>query len=541
MLLELHVKNLALVEEVWLEFSEGLTVLTGETGAGKTVLVSALQLLLGDRADTTLVRSGADEALIEGRFLIDGKERLVRRRIGAEGRSRCTIDDAMATVGALGELLEDVVDLHGQHDHQALLSVSRHAGYLDRFIGDPALDASAAYREALVVRRSARTTLSALEESLADRERRIDYLQFQISDIDAAAAYLGEDAEIEESLPRMRHGDKLTNAAGSAWGALQDEGAATERLGEALTALGRAAGLDPALDGIAAELDAVLASADDIASRLREYAESVAHDPRALDAAEERLGVLTALKKKYGDSLEVVLAVRGKAADELTTLGEGEAGLARARDELAAAEAELRARAGTFAAVRRNACDAFEVALTEAAKSLAFADASFVVQLEDLPEDSWGADGPQRVEFMFSSGVGDDPRPLAKIASGGEISRVMLALKDVLGQADHTPVLVFDEVDAGIGGATAIDVARRLASLATTHQVLVVTHLAQVAAFASTQVVVEKASADGRSVTVARKVDPEERIAEIARMLSGGSTQTGLDHARELLAMATPE
>lgn len=538
MLLELHVRNLALVEEVWLEFSDGLTVLTGETGAGKTVLVGALQLLLGERADTTLVRSGADEALIEGRFLIDGEERLVRRRISAEGRSRCTIDDEMATVGALSELLGGIVDLHGQHEHQALLSVSRHAGYFDRFIGDSALDALVAYRQAYAARQEAVAEFAALEGALADRDRRVDYLRFQIADIDAVAARVGEDAEIELALPRMRHGDRLTSAASAAWSALEGDEAAVARLGEALGGLHRAAGLDPTLDGIARELEEAVTSVDGVASRLRDYAESVEHDPHALETAEDRLAALTALKKKYGDTLESVLAIREAAALELEQLGEGTQALKRAKERVRERESALTEAGLALAQIRTTSTSAFEHALTEAARDLAFSDARFVVQLQDLPAGSWTSDGPQRVEFQFSSSAGDAPRPLAKIASGGEISRVMLALKDVLGHADHTPVLVFDEVDAGIGGATAIAVGRRLASLADTHQVLVVTHLAQVAAFAAQQIVVEKDSTEGRSVTVARPVGSDERVAEIARMLSGGTTATGLEHARELLAMA---
>lgn len=538
MLLELHVRNLALVEEVWLEFSDGLTVLTGETGAGKTVLVGALQLLLGERADTTLVRSGAEEALIEGRFLIDGEERLVRRRISAEGRSRCMIDDEMATVGALAELLGGIVDLHGQHEHQALLSVSRHAGYFDRFIGEQALEALAAYKQAFTARQEAVSELALLEDALADRERRIDYLRFQIADIDAVSAHPGEDAEIELALPRMRHGDRLTSAASVAWSALEGDDAAVARLGEALGGLHRASGLDPALDGIARELEETVTAVDGIASRLRGYAESVEHDPHALEAAENRLAALIALKKKYGDTLESVLAVRDAAALELDQLGEGTLALKRAEERLQERDAALTEAAGSLAEIRVASASAFESALTDAARDLAFSDARFAVRLQELPPGSWSSDGPQRVEFLFSSSAGDAPRSLAKIASGGEISRVMLALKDVLGHADHTPVLVFDEVDAGIGGATAIAVGKRLASLAETHQVLVVTHLAQVAAFAAQQVVVEKDSTEGRSVTVARPVGSDERVAEIARMLSGGTTVTGLEHARELLAMA---
>lgn len=535
MLEELHVQDLALVEDVWLQLGDGLTVLTGETGAGKTVLVEALKLLLGDRADSTLVRTGAAEAIVEGRVQVDGVEHVVRRRIGADGRSRCTIDGEMATVGALGSLLEGLVELHGQHEHQALLSPGNHAGYLDRFIGDEALAALDRYRRAFHAAAAASDRVKHLEYALSDRDRRVDYLRFQIADIDAVGPHAEEDAAIEAVLPRLRHGERLTSAASGAWTALRDDDGASDRLGQAHSVLATAHGLDPALDAIADELAAALAAIEDLGYRLRSYAESIAHDPRALDEAEVRLAMLDALKRKYGPSLADVLAARESAEVELDTLDAGGAGLAAAREALEVATAARSAAAAALWAVREEASPRFVAALGEAARDLALTNARFEVSMTELSHDAWSAEGPTRIEFLFSVSAGDTPRPLAKIASGGEISRVMLALKGVLGHADRTPVLVFDEVDAGIGGTTALAVAARLASLAEQHQVLVVTHLAQVAARASRHIVVEKAELDGRAVTQAREVAEESRVAEIARMLSGSTSAASVDHARELL------
>lgn len=535
MLQELHVHDLALVEDVWLAFGDGLTVLTGETGAGKTVLVEALKLLLGDRADSTLVRTGATEAVVEGRVSVDGVEHVVRRRIGADGRSRCTVDGEMATVGALGSLLEGLVDLHGQHEHQALLSAANHAGYLDRFIGSDALVALEGYREAFHAASAASDRVGYLERAFSDRDRRAEYLRFQIGDIDAVAPHAREDAEIEVVLPRLRHGERLTSAAAGAWANLRDDEGASDRLGRAIGALSAAHGLDPALDAIGEELASALAAIEDIGYRLRAYAESIAHDPRALDEAEMRLATLDALKRKYGPSLDDVLAARETAEAELDSLDAGEAGLAAAREALAVANATRSETAAALWAVREEASPRFVAALGEAARDLALTNARFEVSMTELPPEAWSAEGPARVEFLFSVSAGDAPRPLAKIASGGEISRVMLALKGVLGHADTTPVLVFDEVDAGIGGTTALAVGARLASLAERHQVLVVTHLAQVAARAARHIVVEKVDVDGRAVTRAREVATESRVAEIARMLSGSSSAASVEHARELL------
>jgi DNA repair protein RecN (Recombination protein N) len=532
---ELHVADLALIEDVGLELGPGLTVLTGETGAGKTVLVGALKLLLGERADASTVRSGSVEALVEGRFTLDGVERTARRRVSAEGRSRCYLDGEMSTVTALAEALGSSVDLHGQHDHQALLSPATHASYLDRFIGDAARDALAGYRSAWAERAEALRERDSLAETLRDRERREDMLAFQVAEIDAVAPRPGEDDEIQARLPLLRHGERLAEAASSAFGHLKDDGAGTDRLAEAAAALHGAAGLDPALDALAEQLATAAEAIDDVGTSLRGYGEGVAYDPAALNEAEARTAALAMLKRKYGPTLADVLAARESAAEMLSALGSGEEGLRVAQARVDAADALLAEAADALGVVRREASPAFVESLGEAARDLAMPSAAFDVAFTPLDAGEWTETGPERVEFLFTSDRGETMRPLARIASGGEVSRVMLALKSVLGAADPVPVLVFDEVDAGIGGSTAVAVGRRLAALARRHQVLVVTHLAQVAAFADAHLVVEKSQAGGRPVTTVRRIDGEARVAEIARMLSGSDTVTGLAHARELL------
>jgi DNA repair protein RecN (Recombination protein N) len=541
MLLELHVRGLALVEDVWLEFGPGLTVLTGETGAGKTVLVEALKLLLGERADSGLVRQGADEAVVEGRFALADRDVVVRRRVSAEGRSRCTIDGEMATVGMLGELLGSQVDLHGQHEHQALLSPARHAEYLDRFVGPKATDALEGYRAAWTAASAARATLAELEGALADRVQRTERLRFVMQDIDAVAPRDGEDDELQARLPRLRHGERLSESAGAAFAALTGEAGASDGLTAAISALAHASGLDPALDGLADAVGRIDVELQEVTASLRRYAEAVEHDPAALDTAERRLFELADLKRKYGPALSDVLKVRAEAERELGLLDAGEEGLSAARSTLAEALELLETAGAALSAVRGKALAPFTERLSAACADLALPNASFAVLRTALPAGSWTADGPERIEFLFSSGTGEEPRPLARVASGGEVSRVMLALKSVLGSADAVPVLVFDEVDAGIGGATALAVGRRLASLASVHQVLVVTHLPQVAAYADSQVVVTKAEVEGRTVTSARIIDPDERVNEIARMLAGSSSETGVAHARELLAEAAAD
>ncbi len=538
MLEELHVRDLALIEEVWLEFGPGMTVLTGETGAGKTALVGALKLLIGERADSTLVRAGAEETLVEGRIRVGASEFVAKRRVSADGRSRCHLDGEMATVGQLSETLGPLFDLHGQHEHQALLSPSNHCGYLDRYIGEPAATALAAYREALHGFRQARDSLREAETRRLEAESRVDYLRFVANEIASAAPTDGEDAELDRRMPALRHSEKLSEAASEAFAVTRGDSGASDALALALSALERVKGLDPALDELVARLSDAAAQIDEVGLELRQYGEGIEHDPRALDAAEARLSTLAGLKKKYGPQLSDVIRTREEAENTLSSLEDSEGGLSGFRARLEEAQSDLQAKAARLSTLRHEAVCLFVHELEGAVAELAMPGARFDVSLEELDFEGWTQDGPHRLEFLFAPAEDQPFRPLAKIASGGEVSRVMLAMKGVLGEADQVPVLVFDEVDAGIGGATATAVGRRLAELARSHQVLVVTHLAQVAALADSHLVVEKLVCDGSTSTLVRVVEGDDRVAEIARMLSGGESATSLAHAEELLATA---
>lgn len=538
MLEELHVRDLALIEDVWLEFPAGMTVLTGETGAGKTALVGALKLLVGERADSTMVRAGSAEAIVEGRLRDGEREIVARRRVSADGRSRCTLDGEMASVGALADAFGPLVDLHGQHEHQALLQPARHAEYLDRYCGADATETLAAYRAAYGEWLDARAGLDRVLHMLDEARRRADYLRFVVSEISSANVSADEEAELERRLPGLRHGERLAAAANEAYAALRDEAGASDALAVAHSALRHASDLDPTLDDMARRLDEIVALADELAHDLRTYAESLDHDPAALDAAMARLATYADLRKKHGPSTDDVLRTLEDAQEALAALDAGEAGLDEARARVESARASLEEYGQRLAALRREAVPRFVRDLIAATADLEMSGASFDIELADLPFDQWGDDGPQRVEFMYAPGPDQPARPLARIASGGEISRVMLALKGVLGAADDVPVLVFDEVDSGIGGVTATAVGRRLKELASRHQVLVVTHLAQVAVFADHHIVVEKSHLDSTTSTRVRVVEGRDRVAEVARMLSGAESDAGLAHAQELLGQA---
>jgi len=536
MLDELHVRNLALIEEAWLEFGPGMTVLTGETGAGKTALLGALKLLLGERADSGSVRAGCPEALVEGRFTSVGDEILVRRRVGADGRSRCSIDGEMATVGSLSETVGPLVDLHGQHEHQALLGVPSHVGYLDRWAGDTVGPARDAYLAAFDAHRTASAENQTLTARLDQAARDADYLRFVADEIDAVGPIAGEDDALRARMPALQHAEKLAAAATDAAQALRGEGGALDRTAEAAGALARVQGIDPAVDEIAVRLEEVQTILDDVGATAREYRDSIEHDPRVLDETLARLAALSGLIKKYGPTLDDVLARRDEALAALAAADEGTIALDASNARAERARAALVDAGEILARCRQEAAPRFVGALEAATRDLAMAGARFEVAFSDLAFERWTPDGPHRLEFLYSAAPGQPARPLARVASGGELSRVMLALKSVLGAADTVETLVFDEVDAGIGGATAATVGARLAQLAMGHQVVVVTHLPQVAAFADDHLVVSKEVDDVGAITAVVRVAGEERVGEIARMLAGNDSEASRAHARELLA-----
>lgn len=538
MLEELHARDLALIEETWLEFGPGMTVLTGETGAGKTVLLGALKLLLGERADVSSVRSGAGEAVVEGRFVQEGTEVIVRRRVGADGRSKCTLDGDMSTVGALSGRIGPLVDLHGQHEHQALLSVSTHVGYLDRWAGADATLASSVYRSAQAEWAAALQQVSRIEADVAQARSNAEQLGYVVSQIDAVDPREGEDVELESRLPGLMHAEKLAEAANEVVTALRSEGGAADDLARAVRSLQRVTGIDPALDAICASIVEAQAVVDEIGMSARSYRDAIEHDPAALDSVQARLSALAGLTRRFGPGLGDVLARRDEARSALSMADSGEGLLAAARAREAECRESLMVAERALGAVRQGAAPSFTSAVEEVMAELAMSGARIEVSFSDLGFDQWTADGGKRVEFLYAPAPGQPARPLARIASGGELSRVMLALKGVLGEADSVETLVFDEVDAGIGGATATAVGGRLSRLARTHQVIVVTHLAQVAAFADTHYVVRKLIDDGSAATTVVPVEGDDRVAEIARMLSGTDSETGLAHAAELLQTA---
>ncbi len=535
---ELSVSNVALIRSASIEPAEGLTVLTGETGAGKTALLSAIKLLVGERADASAVREGADALEVEARIFLAGGDpdgHVVQRRVEAAGRGRVRLDGRMASVRELAETVGASVDLCGQHEHQRLLDASTHVELLDLWAAERVTDALEAYRAALGAAREARRELERVSELSRAAGARLEEAEFVLGRIDGVRPSVEEYEELEASLPRAEHADALLRAAGEAHEALADEGGVLDALGGAVGELRGASSFDAALSELADRLDSALIDLEDVGAELRDYRDSVDIDPAELDRLQSRMAAFQGLMRTYGPRMEDVLARREQAAEVVAAAGDGGQRVRQAQRALDEAEERLAALADELDAVRGQVAPELARAVSEQMAYLEMGSAELVVSLERLPRSQWTVSGPSRVELLYRPAAGLTARPLRRIASGGEVSRVMLACKVVLGEADGTETLVFDEVDAGVGGATAVALAQVLARLAATHQVIVVTHLAQVAVMGQRHYLVRKTDDDLPETTLA-ELAGEDRVAEIARMLSGDTSELSLAHAREMLA-----
>jgi DNA repair protein RecN (Recombination protein N) len=558
MLRDLHITDLGVIDDARIEVAPGLNVLTGETGAGKTMVVDALTMLLGERATPAAVRAGRPAALVEARLTVaqapaavaaldqadlaaDDGEVIVGRQVLAEGRSRAHVQGRMATVSALGELIATLVEVHGQHDFQGLLRPAVQRDLLDRYAGPDALELRAAYGRAWRRLRQVTAELDELVARAHDRAREADVLRYQLAEIDAAEVRQGERAELDAEAERLANTESLRDAAATAHQVLagtDDEGGAAVALGQAARRLTGPGAHDPALAALAERAQALAADVTDLASALRGYAEQVMVDPERLAAVNERTALLANLQRKYGDDEAAVLAFADRARSRLAELDGGEVRTEALDAERAALVAELDEVGAALTARRTAAGERLSSGVRHELAELSMPGARFAISID--PQPGGTEDGRDRVEFELAAHPGAPVRPLAKAASGGELSRVMLALRVVLAGIDRTPTLVFDEVDAGIGGRTAAAVGRRLATLARQHQVLVVTHLPQIAAFADRHFAVEKTAGAEQAHTSVRLLDDAGRLTELSRMLSG-MAESGLAqaHAEELLAAAS--
>jgi DNA repair protein RecN (Recombination protein N) len=555
-LTELRVRGYAVIDDVRLELGPGLNVLTGETGAGKSILVGALSLLLGERASSDVVRAGEERSVVEGVFNLAGREEtaerareagyppedgllILRREVQREGRNRVWINGSRATVGLAGELGSLLVDLHGQHEHQALLRPSNQRRILDAFAG--ARDRSRRVRRLFRRWKETREEAADLRERGRELSREEEFLRHKLQEIESADLEEGEVEELKAEENRLANSEELVSLASDLYRSLYEaEDSAVDRLARAGRSLGDLARIDPEAEEMAGMLEESRQLLQELGRRLGSYREAVDHDPARLEQVRARLDEIYRLERKYGGSVEAVLAEREEAREALRRLERVDEEAADLEEEAGRLREEWDEAAGKLSARREEAAERLEAAVTQLLPALGMEDGRFRVELR--PRDAPSPEGAEAVEFLVSLNVGFEPGPLDRVASGGELSRVMLALKTVLAEVDEVPCLVFDEIDAGVGGEVAHQVARRLQEVAERHQVFVITHLPQIAARADVHYRVEKSRAGGRASTVVDRLDGDDRVEEVARMLGGDpGSRVSREHARELLEAARGE
>lgn len=557
MLRDLRIANFAIIDELRVSFEEGLNVISGETGAGKSILIGAVSLLLGDRAAADMIRTQTDAATVEALFDIQGNRALqeklarmgfssgddlvIRRVISRSGKNRAQINGQMATLANLAAVSESLINICGQHEHQVILFAENHIDILDAFGG--CSDARREYAAVYDRYQQCLGRIAKLEELRSRSAEKADWIRFQLEEIRSLNPAAGEDARLSDERKVLASARTLADRADRAYALLYaDSGCVNEKLKEALLQIQEIQKIDPGLNLRPAEVEGSYVILQEAALALRDYKQKLVFDPDRLTAIDERRDALGRLKRKHGGTLDAVLARKREMEEELQGVSGAEEELARLGKEKDAAAAELRERALTLLAMRRKAAQSLERAVDREIRDLNMPHASFAVKfLRRCPEDErmYGPKGGDEIEFYLTANAGEEPKPLHKIASGGELSRIVLALKNVLTRIGSVDTVVFDEVDSGIGGATAEIVGRKLKALSAHHQVICITHLPQIASFGGPHLRVSKKVAGGRTSTVVEKIDDEQKIEELGRMLGGVDvTETARDHARELLAAA---
>lgn len=565
MLSELTISNFAIIDHLRLTMSPGFTVLTGETGAGKSIIIDAVSTLLGGRADVELIRSGTEGARVEGVFVVppalreellpflrehgldeDGDTLILTREINRNGRHVCRVNGRAVTLNVFAQIGERLVDIHGQGEHLSLLRVREHLDFLDRYGG--LQEQRAMLAEQVRKLRSVREELAALRHDERELARRADLLQYQIREIEAAKLRPGEEEELLEERKLLLNAERLSTLANAAFqklgGSNEEQYSVVDLLGSVLRDLGELEKLDARVAPQRQLVEEVSYQLDDLARALRSYRDRIEFNPVRLQMVEERLDLIHNLKRKYGNSVAEILQFAAEAAKELHAIVHNEERIAELEEEEARLLVEIGAQAAALSAARRQAANRLETAVERELDELNMKQARFVVDMHwkeaadgvvvEGKRYACDLSGIDHVEFLISPNVGEPPKPLAKIASGGETSRLMLALKTVLSAVDEVPTLIFDEIDQGIGGRAGGIVGRKLWGLTAKHQVLCVTHLPQLACYGDIHYKVDKVQSEGRTVTRVQALDQQQRIEELSAMLGGPPGEARLRSAQEM-------
>ena len=568
MLKNLLIKNYALIEEISVDFSSGLTIITGETGAGKSILIDALGLLLGERASTEMIRTGAEKAIVEGLFDIKmnprvaeilrssendiTEELIIRRELTGKGQSRCFVNDSPVSVSLLKEIGDALVDLHGQHEHQSLIHPETHIDFLDDFGGHETTieDYRNTYR-LLSELTSKKRELQAQEAQLKAKK---SLYEFQIKEIDAVNPQPGEEEHLESELKILENTEKLSELTNGIYQLLYEaENSARDSLVKARKMVEQLAEIDQSFAESVNEARSAEVIVDELSKHVQHYSSRIEFNPDRLEKIRERLGALSLLKKKYGGTIDLLIEFRSKIGDEFKFAENFEGEIAKLEKDIDALRKTCGEKANVLTTRRKESAKKFEKAILSSIGELGIPKAQFVTSIQQRIADSSNhmlavkigsqlfeasTNGVDQVEFFISTNVGEDPKALVKVASGGEVSRIMLALKGALASSDKTPLLIFDEIDTGVSGRIGQAVGLGLKKLSTHHQVIAITHLPQIAGLADTHFAVEKIEANKKTSTRLRKLETEDRIREVAKLMSGAEvTEAGLKSARELMGI----
>ena len=555
MLLELTIENIALIESLRIEFAAGFNVLTGETGAGKSIVVDSVNLALGGRADRDIIRTGAEKGSVQALFDISGNQNAlnyareqgidaedgmiaVRRELSRGGRNLCRVSGVIVPLNVLKSLTAMLMDVHGQHEHQTLLNPAKHLDFLDAFGGRPV----AAARESVAALYAARGKIGAelkkLMSDVSEKERLFDVLSFQVQEIEGAKLKPGEEEKLKQKLSLLENAEKVRTGVETACG-LVYQGAgrgpsAQEALLLSAEAMERIAGLDAKYGALAARLRELYYAAQDVGYELQALTDDLEFDPALIDRVAARLDAIDRLERKYGPTVEAVIAFGKEAAKRLEELKSGDESVAALKKRYKEADRQLREACGALTALRKAAAERLGGEICRQLSDLGMAKTRFEVRLE--PEPKPLSTGMDRVEFMISPNPGEPLRPLANIASGGEISRVMLALKAISMDGNGVDAMVFDEIDTGVSGRMAQVVGEKMCLIARTRQVLCITHLPQIAALGDAHFLVEKQSTDDHTETHVRRLDREGRVRELSRLVGGANdSESSLSHAGHML------
>lgn len=554
MLLNVHVKNLALIDEVEMNFNDNLNILTGETGAGKSVLMGAVNMALGGRVSKDMIRKGEDHALAELFFSVSDERVLetlramevpveddfviISRRMTA-GRSVSRINGEIVSAALVRRAGQLLLDIHGQHDHQSLLDKSRHLVILDRFIREPLGDKKEALSNIYQQYIQLKETFEKRTMDNEQRCRQISFLEFEVQEIEEAHLIPGEDEQLEAEYLKMSHGRQIIEGISQIhqWTGYEDRYAAGEQIGRGLKNFYSLEEFDSEISGLREQLENIESLLNDFNRDLSGYMDTLTFDEQDFKDIEERLDLINRLKSKYGPSIEAILNYRSEKEEELTRLKDYDIWLENLKRQLSDKEKEMAVLSEEISYIRKKYGLILEKQIEETLKDLNFLQVRFKIQIK--PSGRYSRNGQDDVEFLISTNPGEEEKPLGQVASGGELSRIMLGIKSVLAQVDDIPTLIFDEIDAGISGRTAQKVAEKLAYIGRSHQVLCITHLPQIAAMADSHYLIEKTASEGRTKTEIRPLKKAEQVQEIGRLMGGAKiTKTILDSAEEMKKMA---